>query len=104
MSDFEIGNVYYKKEKNTKTYFIAISHRTIMTWKNGKFGQYTTKKDGFVTENDISVAELCEYWNIKMKDFDHQMMKHFQPDEEARERAQKDKQAQELELQLLPLE
>ena len=104
MSEFEIGNLYSKKEKNNKSYYIAISHRTLVTWKNGKFGQYTSKKDGFISESNISVAELCEYWNIKLKEFDNYMTNHFQPDEEAKQRAHKEKQERELELELVAID
>src|SRR5271156_5284714 len=104
MSEFEIGNLYSKREKEKKTYYIAISHRTLVTWKNGKFGQYTTKKNGYISENNISVGELCEFWNIKLRAFDDYMVTHFQPDEAARSRAHKEKQERELELELLTID
>ena len=97
MSTFEIGNIYLKKEKLKKIFYIAISHRTLVTWKNGQFAQFTTKKDGYISENNLSVNELCEFWNISLKKFDAYMYKYFQPDEAAKQRAHKEKQDRELE-------
>lgn len=106
MSVFEIGNLYSKKERNHKTLYIAVSHRTLVTCKSGKFGRYTTKKNGYISESNISVAELCEYWNIKLTEFDKYMLNFFQPDEAAKKRAHKEKQERDLEkvqeLELIP--
>lgn len=93
---FEIGNIYTKREKFNKTYYVAVSHRTLVTCKDGKFGEFTSKKPGFISETDISVEELCEFWNIDLKKIDEYMCKFFQPDEEAKQRACKEKEEFEL--------
>jgi len=101
MGEFEVGNIYSRRDKFIKTYYIAISHRTLVTYKSKKFGEFTTKKQGYISENDISVSELCEFWNVPLRDFDHYMQKYFQPDEIAKQRARKEKE--ELELETLAL-
>lgn len=90
MGLFEIGGIYTKREKFAKTYFIAISHKTLVTYKNGKFGKYTDKKMSYVSETDLSVGELCEFWNIDSKKMDDYMYEYFQPDDEAKERVNKE--------------
>jgi len=93
MSGFETGNVYSKKKlSRKKTYYMAINKRTLITYSDGRFGKYTTKKFGHSNENCMSVAELCNHWNIKLDDFDMHMSHYFQPDEEAKMRARKEKQ------------
>ena len=85
--DFEVGNVYLKASKS-KVYYMAISKKTLVTYKNGHFGKFTTKKEGH-TSIGISVAELCNRWKIKSEELDTYMSEHFQPDESARVRARK---------------
>jgi len=91
MSGFDIGNVYSSTEKGNKTFFVAVRHKTLITCREGNFGQYTVGKKRHVLESNVSVRDLCNHWQIKMKDFDEYMSKHFGPDEEARTRALKEK-------------
>lgn len=91
LSGFEVGNVYSKLNKVGKTYYMAISKETLVTYMNGRFGKFTTKKAGHVSENGLSVSELISYWDIKLGDFNTQMEKYFHPSEEAKMRARKEK-------------
>ena len=90
--EFEIGNIYSRRNKANKVFYLAIRHRTLVTYLDGKFGQFTTKKDGYISECNISVAELCEFWDVRTKDLDLYMSKHFQPDEEAKLRARREQE------------
>lgn len=93
VSGFEVGNVYSRKtkDKDKKTYYMAISKETLITYMNGRFGEFTTKKRGHVSENGLSVLELCEHWKIELPDFDRQMEKFFHPSEDAKMKARKEK-------------
>jgi hypothetical protein len=90
--EFEIGNVYSRRNKAEKVFYLAIRHRTLVTYLDGKFGQFTTKKGGYISESNISVAELCEFWDVKPKKLDLYMSNHFQPDEEAKLRARRERE------------
>jgi hypothetical protein len=93
MSNFDIGNVYSVTETNDdKIYYIAIKKQTLITYRNGRFGQYTIKKKKHILENSISVARLCKLWKIKTAELDNYMSDHFSPDEEALARARKEKE------------
>lgn len=94
MSNFEIGNIYSRRDKFKKIYYMAIGHKTLVTFKDGKFGQFTVKKEGMIKEDDISVSEICEYWEITTEILDTYMYNHFQPDETAKLRARKEKETQ----------
>lgn len=100
MSDFEIGTIYSRRDNSVKTYYLAINHHTLVTNNNGRFGKYTMKKHGHISESNVSVLELCEFWNIKLKTLDDYMLAHFQPDENAKLRARKEREEQE-ELELI---
>jgi len=92
MSGFEVGNVYSRQiAEKKRTYYMAINKETLITYMNGHFGRFTTKKRGHISENGLSVNDLCEHWKIKLKDFDEQMWKYFHPDEDAKMRARKEK-------------
>ena len=91
MSGFDIGNVYSSNDKGRKTYYVAVRQKTLITCKNGNFGQYTVAKKRHVLESNVSVRDLCTYWEIQMKQFDDYMSKHFGPDEEAKNRVLKEK-------------
>ena len=90
--EFEIGNIYSRRNKAEKVFYLAIRHRTLVTYLDGKFGQFTTKKGGYISESNISVAELCEFWGVKTKELDLYMSNHFQPDEEAKLRARRERE------------
>jgi hypothetical protein len=104
MSDFEKGTVYSRRNNSSKTYYLAINHHTLVTYNDGSFGKYTMKKHDHsgmptvISESNVSVLELCEFWNIRIKKLDEYMLSHFQPDEDAKLRARKDR---ELEVELL---
>lgn len=91
MSGFDIGNVYSAKRKGKKIYYVAVRQKTLITCRNGAFGQYTFAKKSHVLENNVSVADLCNHWDIKMTAFDDYMSQHFGPDERARSRVLKEK-------------
>lgn len=93
---FNIGNVYSTTGtvSSNKTYYVAISNSTLVTFKNNTFGQYTTKKQNH-TQEPISVRKLCDKWRITTKQLDQYMSKHFCPDDEALDRARRDKYARE---------
>lgn len=91
MSGFEVGNVYSRQTKEKKTYYMAINKETLITYMNGRFGRFTTKKRGHISENGLSVSELCEHWKIKLNEFDKHMCDFFHPDEDAKMRARKEK-------------
>jgi ABC-type anion transport system duplicated permease subunit len=96
---FNIGNVYSTTaSNNTKTYYVAISCATLVTYKNKTFGQYTVKKHNHAQE-PISVRKLCDTWSITIKELDQYMSKHFCPDDEALDRARRDKYVREEEEQ-----
>ena len=69
---------------------MAINKKTLVTYMNGRFGKFTTKKTGH-SSIGISVAELCAKWQVKLEDFDDYMLDYFQPDEAAKMRARKEK-------------
>lgn len=92
MSHFDIGNVYSTKTGDNKTYYIAIQNETLVTYKNGRFGQYTVRKQKHILENSISVARLCRLWHIKINELDNFMSNHFSPDEDAILRARREKE------------
>jgi len=94
---FNIGNVYSTITTDTKTYYVAISNTTLVTYKNETFGQYTMKKQNHAQEG-ISVGKLCKKWNISIKQLDDYMSRHFCPDDEALDRARRDKFANEEQL------
>jgi hypothetical protein len=91
MSGFEVGNVYSRQIKENKTYYMAINKETLITYMSGRFGKFTTKKRGHISENGLSVSELCEHWKIKLNEFDKHMWVFFHPDEDAKMRARKEK-------------
>ncbi len=91
LTNFDIGNIYSAKTSANKTYYIAIRKQTLVTYRNGKFGKYTSKKRRHILENSISVGKLCDLWEIKTTEFDDYMSNYFSPDDEARARARKDK-------------
>ena len=91
MSGFEVGNVYSRLSNEMKTYYMAINKKTLITYINGRIGRFTTKKKGHISENAISVAELCNHWSIELDDFDTFMIKYFHPDDDAKMRARKEK-------------
>lgn len=78
----DIGNVY----KRDGVYYIAISPYTLLTFRQGKFAQYTSDdKHTFV--KDMSVRRLCKKWKIPISRLDEETKKYFAPDAEAQERA-----------------
>jgi len=87
MAGFDIGNIYSRKTKKSKTYFLAIKRETLVTFINGKFGHFTTAKNNHTHEADMPVGELCERWAIPLDSFDEYMSKYFSPDRNALERA-----------------
>ncbi len=87
---FEVGNVYAKDTSNSIVYYMAVNKKTLVTYMNGRFGRYTTKKEGH-SSIGISVGDLCQKWQIRMDDLDDYMVRYFQPDEEAKLRARKEK-------------
>lgn len=87
---FNIGNIYSATTSNTKTYYVAISNSTLVTYKNKKFGQFTMKKQNH-TQETISVKALCQKWKVSVGELDSYMSKHFAPDDEAMDRARRDK-------------
>jgi hypothetical protein len=90
---FEVGNVYSKptdRGVDSKIYYMAINKKTLVTYMNGRFGKFTTKKAGH-SSIGISVAELCAKWKIGLEDFNGYMLDYFQPDETAKMRARKEK-------------
>lgn len=91
MSDFDIGNVYSAERPNGRKYFVAVNHKKLVSCNNGSFGIYSTRKSGFKLEANISVAELCDHWQIKLSKFDRYMSEHFMPDEEAMDRIYREK-------------
>jgi hypothetical protein len=91
---FNIGNVYSTTMSSNKTYYVAISCATLVTYKNNTFGQYTMKKQNHAQE-PISVRKLCDKWKITIKELDQYMSKHFCPDDEALDRARRDKYVRE---------
>ena len=70
---------------------MAISKETLITYMNGRFGKFTVKKTGHVSENSLSVSELIACWDIKLVEFNTQMEKYFHPSQEAKMRARKEK-------------
>jgi len=102
LASFDIGNVYSDVTLNTKTYYVAVTCSTLVTYKNESFIQYTTKRRGHSLEN-LSVRNLCKKWNISVQDLDHHMYKYFGPDEDAIDRARRDKFAKAEEQQALEL-
>lgn len=84
MSEFEVGNVYSVSASSKKTFYLAIRKQTLIVFKNGKFCQYTTKKQNHVYENNLSVKELCKHWGIELNQFDEFMRNHFAPDPRGR--------------------
>lgn len=101
-SVFNIGNVYSTTTNETKTYYVAISSVTLVTYKDNTFGQYTMKKHNHAQET-ISVRRLCKQWKISTKDLDTFMSGHFCPDDEALDRARRDKSLGETEETLADL-
>jgi len=93
MSTFEVGLVYSSpsSRKKDKIYYLAIHNKTLVTYRNGRFGRYSTKKHNHALEHNISVQDLCKHWEIKITDLDQYMRNYFSPDEEAKERARKSK-------------
>lgn len=91
---FNIGNVYSTTVSDNKTYYVAISCSTLVTYKNSTFGQYTMKKQNH-SQEPISVRKLCDKWRITIKQLDQYMSKHFCPDDEALDRARRDKYVRE---------
>lgn len=91
MSGFEVGNVYSRKIREKKTYYMAINKETLITYMGGRFGKFTTKKKGHVSENGLSVSELCDHWSIRLSELDKHMLDFFHPDEDAKMRARKEK-------------
>jgi hypothetical protein len=91
--NFDIGNIYSITDKETlkKIYYLAIRKQTLVTYKNGRFGKFTCNKKRHVHENSISVAKLCEAWNVRLSEFDDYMSNHFSPDGQALSRARKEK-------------
>lgn len=92
---FEVGNVYVKtmedlRAKDKKVYFMAINKKTLVTYRDGHFGKFTTKKQGH-SSIGISVSELCNKWRIQLEELDDYMLTYFQPDEDARIRARRQK-------------
>jgi len=92
-STFDIGNVYSEASGNSKTYYVAVSETTLVTYRNGTFGTYTTRRKHHSLEH-ISVKKLCKTWRISVDYLDHQMSRYFSPDDEAVERARRDKDAE----------
>jgi len=88
---FEVGNVYSKQTSSKKTYYMAINKKTLITYINGRFGRFTTRKEGHATESSLSVAELCDCWDIDLDDFNIKMWEYFHPDDDAMMRARKEK-------------
>lgn len=87
---FNIGNVYSSTVNNAKTLYVAVSDTTLVTFKNKKFGEFTVKKRNYIQET-ISVRALCKTWKVSVSDLDKYMSNYFSPDEEAVERARRDK-------------
>lgn len=88
---FEVGLVYSSPStrKKEKIYYVAIQNKTLVTHRNGQFGKYSCNKSNHSLENNISVADLCDHWNINLSDFDSYMASHFAPDIDAKQRARR---------------
>lgn len=69
-----------------------MSCSTLVTYKpiSQTFGYFTTRRHNHSLEN-ISVGKLCEKWNLPIKNLDQYMSKHFGPDDDAMDRARRDK-------------
>ena len=91
---FNVGNVYSTTINDIKTYYVAISNTTLVTYKNNSFGEYTMRKQNHAQEA-ISVRKLCKQWKITTGILDQYMSEHFCPDDEALDRARRDKYARE---------
>jgi hypothetical protein len=91
---FNVGNVYSTTVSETKTYYVAISNTTLVTYKNNSFGKYTMKKQNH-SQEAISVRKLCKQWKITTEVLDQYMSEHFCPDDEALDRARRDKYVRE---------
>ena len=74
-----------------RKYFVAVNHKKLVSINNGTLGVYSTAKQGYKLEANISVAELCQHWQIKLSKFDQYMSEHFTPDEEAMDRIYREK-------------
>lgn len=89
MATFDIGNVYSEVTNNTKTYYIAVTCSTLVTYKSQGFKYFTTGTPARLEH--ISVQKLCEKWSLPIKQLDQYMSKHFSPDDDAMDRARRDK-------------
>lgn len=88
---FEIGNVYTRRTTNNNpTYYVAISKKTLLSYIDGQFGKYSLKKEDH-SSVAISVFELREKWNLSIEEFDSNISRYFQPDDEAKARVRKEK-------------
>lgn len=81
---FDIGGIYERKG----CLFIAVQENKLVTCdSSGNFLEYTTDQRHSPYVGELSVFELCEIWEIDVKDLDTYMSKYFTPDEEALEKA-----------------
>lgn len=83
---FNKGNVYSTiNSYNIKTYYLAVEDKTLVSYKNKKFGTYSIAKEKglFKHEENLAVKSLVKYWKVDLKHFDKHMKKYFSPDKEA---------------------
>ena len=90
-AEFDIGSTYSIKSRGTKRYFIAINPQQLTSYCNGSFGTYTTTRANYVFEAHTSVADLVFHWGVDLDSLDTHMTRHFNPDNEAKERARNEK-------------
>jgi hypothetical protein len=74
MKKLEIGIPYYKAQH----LYIAVEQRLLVTCKNGELVEIKPHSK-YTAIRDLSVEQVCDRWNIKLKTFDHLMSKYLKP-------------------------
>jgi hypothetical protein len=81
MVEFEIGVVYKKHSKH----FIAVATSTLVSCKGGNL--YEVKPSTrYKAVRSISVEDLCESWNVSLRQFDTMMADYLKPQGELKTR------------------